>query len=170
MPRVMHTLFSLLLPFALSSAVAGQSCPPHAVIVDVLDAHGLPIPNLTSANFIASHKDQPLSISSASFRTDPSVRTAVLLSDIAPPKIAKSAALEFISTAPPQAPISMFTFFTTIEQRFNSSEGRKPTGDWLNANQTSSPSRKGSSDLTRSLLMIVKAMEKSVVGCFEFSV
>jgi len=156
----------LLLLLVLSSAavVNAQSCPPRPVIVDVLDAHGSPITNLTSANFIASHKDQPLSILSANFRTDPRVRTVVLLGDGAPARIAKSEALEFITTAPPQALISMFTFSTTVEQKFNSSGGRKPMEDWLNTNQTPSPSHKGASDLTQTLLTIVKAMEPARVG------
>jgi hypothetical protein len=158
----MRLLLSLVL--SLAAVVNAQSCPPRPVIVDVLDAHGSPITNLTSANFIASHKDQPLSISSASFRTDPSVRTVVLLNDVARSKIAKAAALEFISTAPPEAPISMFTFSTAIERRFNSSDGRKPMEDWLNGNQNTTPSHKGSSDLTQTLLTIVKAMEPVHVG------
>lgn len=162
MPSCVRLLLSLFLSSA--ALVSAQSCPPRPVIVDVRDAHGLPIPNLTSANFIASDKGQPLSVSSASFHTDPGVRTVVLLSEIAPAKIAKSAALEFISTAPPQAPISMFTFFTSIENRFNSSDGRTPMKDWLNANQSSIPPRKGSSDLTQSLLTIIKAMEPAHVG------
>ncbi len=36
--------------------------------------------------------------------------------------------------------------------------------DWLNTNQTPSPSRKGSSDLTQTLLTIVKAMEPARPG------
>lgn len=162
----MPSCMTLLLSLVLSSAgvVNARSCPPRPVIVSVLDAHGLPITNLTSANFVASHKDQPVSISSASFRADPSVRTVVLLSDIAPAKIAKAAALQFISTAPPQAPISMFTFFDSIEHRFNSSDGRKPMEDWLNANQTPGPTRKGTSDLADTLLTIVKAMEPAHLG------
>ena len=155
----------LLLSLVLSSAAVGtaQSCPPRPVIVNVLDAKGLPITNLTSANFTASHKDQRLSVSSASFRADPGVRTVVLLSDT-PGKISRAAALEFISTAPSESPISMFTFSTAIEQRFNSSGGRKPIEDWLTTNHPNEPPHKAGSDLTQTLLTIVKAMEPAHVG------
>lgn len=157
-------LLLLVLLVALSSlAVHAQSCPPRPVIVGVLDAKGSPITKLTIENFKASHKGQPLSISSVSSRAEPSVRTVVLLSEKASGKIAQSAALEFISTAPPQALVSMFTFSATIERKFNSSGGRKPMEDWLNADRTD-VSRKGLSNLSQSLLMIVKAMEPAHVG------
>jgi hypothetical protein len=60
----------------------------------------------------------------------------------------------------------MFTFFTTIDRRFNSSDGRKAMEDWLNDNARTpeTPRKPGGSDLTQTLLTIVKAMKPAHVG------
>ena len=161
----MPCLRQLLTPLVLlaASALIAQSCPPRLVNVEVLDDHNLPVAGLTPANFKASHDRQPLNVLSATFRAEPAVRTVVLLSEMAPPQIARPAVLEFISTAPPQAPISMFTFSTGIERRFNSSEGRQPMKDWLVQGEGQS-SRKGFSGLAQVLLTIIKAMEPAHTG------
>jgi len=161
MSRWHSLLISLVFSYAV--AVGAQSCPPRPVIVDVLDEHGLPVTNLTTPNFKTSHDGRPLNVSSASFRADPTVRTVILLGDEVLGKIGNSAVLQFLSTASPQAPISLFTFFTSIEQKFNSSAGRQPMVNWLNepANQ---PSRKGFSDLAPVLLTIIKAMQPAHPG------
>jgi len=156
----------LFLSLVLTNSVhlTAQTCQ-RSVIVNVQDAHGSPIPDLTAADFQARQNGQPLTISSASLRTDPGARTVVLFNDEVQGKIGNASALEFIATAPPQARISMFTFFTSVEQTFNSSGGRQPMIDWLKSSLTSpQPAHKGFSDLAQTLLTIVKGMPPSHPG------
>jgi len=168
MRRSLKLLVSLLLS---SVAVAtAQSCPPRYVIVNVLDAQGMPISDLTAMNFKASSQGKSLRIPSASFRTDPGVRTVVLLKakgygEAGAGRVATAAAAEFISSAAPQAPVSMFAFSSAIEHSFNSSGGRQPMQDWLNSPETAGlTSHKGGSDLHQTLLTILNAMKPAHPG------
>lgn len=59
----------------------------------------------------------------------------------------------------------MFTFFTSIEQRFDSSAGRQPMVDWLKSSLgPNQPAHKGFSDLAQTLLTIAKAMQPAHPG------
>jgi hypothetical protein len=162
-------LFLLSLSIPIANA---QVCQQDYVNVNALDAHGVPITDLTAANFRALYRGQPAKILSASFREDPTVRTVILLSTSlfmagsGPQgsnkwKIARSAASEFISAAPPQAPVSLVTFSDGfIRQAFQSSGGRQPMVAWLNSPAT----LKGLPAITKTLSEILKAMEPTHPG------
>src|SRR5579863_1852869 len=114
-PLKVLAVFVVFLSIRIANA---QACQPNYVIVSVLDAHGVPITNLTTANFRAAYKGQPLKITSASFRQDRTVRIVVLLDKNRSKagegaerfnkwKIARSAASEFISATPTEARVSL---------------------------------------------------------------
>jgi hypothetical protein len=46
-------------------------------------------------------------------------------------RIADAAALEFVSSAPPQTQVSLFAFGSEIDKRFDALGGRQPIEDWL---------------------------------------
>jgi von Willebrand factor type A domain len=165
----------LLLVFFFAGFSAAQSCPRN-VIVTVLDAHGLAISNLAVRNFKTFHRGKPLTPISASFHSDPATRIFLLLDTaasmgglgaqgIAKWKIARSAALEFLLAAPPQADVSLFTFSATVGKTFHSSDGRKPMQEWIDSPESiHAPSLAGKAALHRTLLDMVKALEPTRPG------
>jgi hypothetical protein len=175
MSRFRAPLSALLFLWPILIANA-QVCPPSYVIVSALDVNGLPITDLAAANFRASHKGHPLNVGSASFRHDPTVRTIVLLdtSDtmggfdsegINKWRVAWSAASEFISAAPPQASISLFTFSKALGLTFRSSGGRQPIADWLNSREAlGTSSLKGTKAFYKTLPDVLKEMNPSHPG------
>jgi hypothetical protein len=153
-----------------------QTCPPQPVIVTVLDAHGLPIPGLPASSFRASSRGKPLSVLSASLRSDLTTRTCVLLDvgatmggfgaqGIDKWKIARGAATDFLNVAPLQAQISLSTFSATIERTFESSAGRKALQDWLdNPESLRTSGLKGKAAIYRAILETAKGMEPAHPG------
>jgi hypothetical protein len=162
--------------FAVAQNGKAQACPPQYVIVDALDAKGIPITDLAAENFKALHRGQALNIVSASFRQDPSTRTIVLLDTsttmggfgaqgINKWRIAWSAASEFISTAPPQASVSLFTFSEAIGHMFKNSDGRQAMKDWLNSREAMGTTfLKGTKALYRTLPDVLKEMTPPLPG------
>jgi Mg-chelatase subunit ChlD len=174
----MKYLTRTILPFALLLACAnsvGQSCPPHYVIVSAFDQAGRPVTDLGASNFRASRRKHTLDVLSASFRRDPSFRVVLVLDAGGSMagrhrgedkwEIARTAALEFLSAAPPQAQISLITFAGTTDYQFDSSGGRKPIEDWLNGEETlESKAFKGKTSLYSTLLDTVKSLEPAHPG------
>ncbi len=169
-------VLSVLVVFLSIRFANAQSCQPDYVIVGVLDAHGLPIPNLTAANFRAAHKGLALNILSARFRHDATIRTVVLLDTSASMagegaegfnkwRIARSAASEFISAAPPEARISLFTFSRSINHTLQSADGWQPIEDFLSSREMlGTSSLKGKAALYRALSQTLKALEPTQPG------
>jgi hypothetical protein len=174
----MRRNFALLLLPLLSPAaiVNAQACQPQPVIIDALDARGVPITTLTTSDFRASYKGRPLSILSANLRVDPSTRTFVLLDTgarmgdtgaqgINKWKIARSAAEEFITAAPPQAQISLITFSSTLGRTLDSTNGRQPMKEWLGSPEMlGTSSLKGKTALYAALRETLKAMQPTRPG------
>jgi hypothetical protein len=168
MPLLVVFLFLL----RLSNA---QTCS-HNTIVNVLDAHGLPISNLAGSNFKAFYRGKPVAILSASFRSDPTTRTFLLLDTAASMggngaqginkwKIARSAASEFLLAVPPETEVSLFTFSATVEKTFSSKDGRKPMQDWVDSPESLKAfSHRGKAALHRTLLEMVMALEPNRPG------
>lgn len=165
-----HALATFLLFLFLARFSGAQSCPPQAVIVNVLNAHGLPISDLSASSFKASYRGKPLSVLSASFRSDPSTRTYILLDmgasiggfgaqGINKWKVARAAASEFLNGAPAQAEISLSTFSATIEKTFRSSDGRQAMQNWLNSPESlRSSALKGKAAIHSMILETADAM------------
>jgi hypothetical protein len=131
----------LLLVMFLAGAVLAQTCSRN-IIANAIGANGFPVTDLATADFKVLHPGQPLRIMASGFRSDPSVRIVILLDTSASMamdggkysvkwKIARDAALDLVSTAPPQARVSLMTFTTSVGRRFNTADGREPIENWL---------------------------------------
>jgi hypothetical protein len=176
----MKSLFWPVLPFLLSMSIGqhtnAQTCSSQSVIVTVLNESRVPILDLQASNFRAASRRQTLTVGSASFRQYLGARTYVLLNTSANMagigseginkwRIARSAALEFISTAPPQARISLLTYSSTIGKEFDSSGRRQPMLDWLNSPESDKTSSlKGRSALYWILGQVELAMGPAQTG------
>ncbi len=157
----------------------GQSCP-QAVIVNVLNARGLPIPDLPASSFKASSHGKRVTVLSASLRSDPSTRTYVLLDmgtsmsgigaqGIDKWKIARGAAADFLNVAPPQAEISMAMFSDTVDRKFLSRNERQAMTDWLNGPESLRASGlKGNSAIYRTIVETAKTMQPARPGSSIF--
>jgi hypothetical protein len=169
-------MFLLAWFFACAPFVGAQACSPRDVIVTVLDAHGLPIPNLGASNFKTFYRGKPVTPLSAIFRSDPATRTLLLLDTAASMgglgaqgidkwKIARTTASEFLLAAPPQAEVSLFTFSADVGKTFHSIDGRKAMEDWLGtAESQHGASLSGKAALHRTLLEMVKTLEPARAG------
>ncbi len=137
----------IVLLLTASFAVRAQTvdeCRERRVIVNVLDAHGLPIKNLTKDDFKASDRGKPLNIVWSQHRDDPGVRITVLL-DVSSSmngsgdgvsnkwRIARTAALEFVSSAATQARVSLMPFASGAGQKFQTLSDRHSIETWLNS-------------------------------------
>jgi hypothetical protein len=112
--------------------------------VNVLNAHGLPIGNLTQDDFKASDRGKPVNVAWSQHRDDPSVRVTVLL-DVSSSmngsadgvsnkwKIARATALEFVSSASMQARVSLLPFASGAGQKFQTLGDRHSIETWLNS-------------------------------------
>lgn len=137
--RLMKTA-TIVLIFACGVAANAQACPHRPVIVNAFDVQGRPIATLGTPDFNASSAKGTVEVSSASFRRDPSVRTIVLLDtrrSMAWPsvgtekwRIARDAALEFVSALPAQANVALWNFDTQVQHR---AAGQQAITEWLNA-------------------------------------
>ena len=143
-----HHLNSLLLllisfPLASSQVQTTTECKERTVLVNALDAHGVPIENLVGHDFKVSYHGRPVPVVWSQHRKYPGGRIVVLLDTSgsmkgdfeggsAKWKIAHTAAIEFISSANSQAQVSLMGFASEINTRFDSFGGRQPIEDWLN--------------------------------------
>lgn len=131
---------SLLISISANSS-PGQTCS-QTVIANALGTNGLPIKSLETGDFKAVHRGKPLAVLASGFRSDPSVRITILLDTSASMafdggresikwKIARDAVIDFVSSAPAQARVSLLTFSSKIVRRFDSADGRAPIENWL---------------------------------------
>lgn len=169
-------IFSLVTLLAVAIFVDAQACAPQAVIVGVINARGLPIADLPASSFRASSQGKPVSVLSASLRSDPSTRTYVLLDmgvtmggfeaqGIDQWKIARGAAADFLNVAPPQAEIYFSTFSDAIKKTFHGKDGRQAVQDWLNGPDSMRASAlKGWAAIHRTIIETAKAMEPAHPG------
>jgi hypothetical protein len=136
-------LFLLAGPLAVSQVQPSEDCSKRTVVVNALDAHGVPIENLVGHDFKVSYHGRPVPVVWSQHRKYPGGRIVVLLDTSgsmkgdseggsAKWKIAHAAAVEFISSANSQAQVSLMGFASEINTRFDSFGGRQPIEDWLN--------------------------------------
>src|SRR5258708_18027987 len=133
----------LLISSVVVDAETADDCGERRAIVNVLDAHGLPIKNLTKDDFKASDRGKPLNIVWSQHRDDPGVRITVLL-DVSSSmngsgdgvsnkwRIARTAALEFVSSAATQARVSLMPFASGAGQKFQTLSDRHSIETLLN--------------------------------------
>lgn len=143
MYRLLWTLLSMsfFLLAAVAVAQTAQECNGSTVIVSAVDPTGAPVKNLAAADFRASYRGRPVSVSSSQFSENPPGRVLVLLDLSASMlaqgnssnkwKIARAMASEFVSSAPAGTQISFASFASTVQQRFPASGGRPLIQEWL---------------------------------------
>jgi Mg-chelatase subunit ChlD len=168
----------LVLPFlAFSLCLRSQTiseCKQHTIIVNVLQANGIPVRGLTINNLRASSRGRDLDIVSAQFMENPTGRIVVLLDvsgsmrgDILSNKwkIALAAASEFVASAPDRSQISLMTFADGIKEKVDAAAGREAISDWLRSLVASEPaSLKGRTALYDAILETLKGMQPPQVG------
>ena len=171
MPRIVPLLPLILVLFI--NRLYSQACQPSNVIVGAIQANGLPASDLTTANFRALYRGRPLGISFSGFRRDPNVRIVILL-DTSPSMagatgskwmIARAAASDFVSSASPQAPVSLWTFSTAINLKFDGTGARKPMADWLGSKEVREAKiLKGKTALYAAILEALEALAPTRPG------
>ena len=164
----------LVAAFAMGAAAKSQTCSVRNLIVDVVDKQGRPIPKLVPSDFRAYSGKRPLNVQSAAFYKAPSARRVVLLDTSGSMrgrlghdkwKIARGAALAFVSSTPDEAPISLVTFSEAIQDRFDSAGGRQAIRDWLNSAETRDAKQvKGKTGLYSSILEVLKSLAPAHLG------
>lgn len=138
---------------AVISAAAQElpACNTPTIIASVVDPHGMPIVGLTAYNFRLSHRGDSGTVMSSEFRAESSVRVVILLdrsgSMFGRPfsnkqKVANAVASEFVSLAPEQMQVSLLSFASSIDERLQAANGRKPIQQWLASSPPSSQKRK----------------------------
>ena len=144
MLRKVKLLALLLAACVALRAQTTDPCKERSAIVNVLDARGAPIRNLTRENFRPSHRGKPLDVVWLQHREDPRVRITVLLDlsgsmkgdfegGSAKWKTALAAALEFVSLAPPQVRLLFRPFASGAGQIFKTMGDRQSIETWLNS-------------------------------------
>jgi len=169
-------LFALLLTAsAVTYAQTAETCLERTAIVNALDINGVPVTRPAGARFMASRRQKALRISSLQYTRDPNGRVAVLLDTsesmegnveggMAKWEVARSAALDFVSSTPPQTSISLTAFSTSVDQRFDALE-RQSVKNWLDSSDVRGGKvLKGQTNLSDSILAAVKAFGPSQPG------
>lgn len=133
-----------------AAAQARPACSAPTIMASVVDPHGMPIVGLTANDFRLSHRGDIGSVMSSQFRGDSEERVVILLdrsgSMFSRPfsnkqNVANVVAYEFVSLAPAQMQVSLLTFASSIDGRFEAANGRKPIQEWLTSPPP--PNRKG---------------------------
>lgn len=178
MPRCLKPLLLFLLaaPLAVSQVQTIAACNEHTVIVNALDAHGFPIENLARENFKVTYRGRPVPVLWSQHRQYPGGRIVVLLDTsgsmngdfeggTAKWRIANAAAREFVSSAPPQAQVSLFGFATEIGKRFDAVGGREPMEDWLDRSiERDGKELKGRTALSQTILEALRSFGSTNPG------
>jgi hypothetical protein len=151
------SLLIVCLP-ALLFAQSAPGCKDRVVITGVLDARGVPVKNLAVTDFTAIYRGKPLTVVSSEYRENPHARVRVLLDVSASMrgesssdkwKIAHAVASDFVSSAPTGMGVSLWSFSSAVQEKFEASDGRQPIQDWL----ASSAVRAGSEVKGRTALL-----------------
>ena len=149
-----------------------QDCEQQSAIVNVIDAHGAQVKNLDSINFRARERGRPVNVLFAGRRSDPGARVTVLLDvsasmaatkDSSKWTLARSAASDFVNSAPPQAPISLMAFGAIVSKSFDAAEGRMAILKWLGSGDAL-PKPDAKTALYSAILEAVKKLEPTRPG------
>lgn len=135
--------FGLLFPALMIAGAAGQVtsvCSGRTIIASAFDSHGMPIHGLTAGDFHAAYRGGGGTVTSCEYRQKSPARVVVLL-DVSGSmeggtlsnkwRVASAVASEFVSLAPDVMQISLMSFASSTEQRFDRANGRKPIEEWL---------------------------------------
>ena len=169
-------LFLLVTHLSVSQVQTTASCTVRSIVVNALDGHGFPIENLVGQNFKVTYRGRPVPVLWSQHRQYPGGRIVVLLDTSgsmngdfeggsAKWRIANAAALEFVSSAPPQAQLSLFGFATEIDKRFDAVGGRGPMEAWLNRSTVRDGKElKGRTALSQTILEALRGMGSTNPG------
>lgn len=142
MNRATKVLLCLLLLVVVIAAAVAQGSPPcvnSTIVASVVDPHGMPIVGLGAGDFRVSHRGGG-AIASSQYRENAPARVVLLFDESGSMagrpfsnkrKIAGAVASEFVALAPAQMQVSLLSFATSIDERFQAAGGRKPIQEWL---------------------------------------
>jgi hypothetical protein len=149
----------ILLTFLPSSFAQQSTNSPSAtrsVVVNVFDAHGNVIPDLTRDNFRARLNGKPVAVLEARYNLAP--RRIVVLLDMSGSitggkrtekwQIAREAVDDLLLQTPGDVPIAMLTFAGSIRDVFDFPNSRIAIAKWLKEGPSQQPKLKGSSGRT----------------------
>jgi von Willebrand factor type A domain len=176
----MSLSLKLLLLLLLSSAAqiqaqSASSCKDYIMTVNALDANGVPAENLTEKDFRVSYQGRPVRLLWSEHRQPAGGRVVVLLDTSGSMKedfgvstkwkIAHAAALEFVTSEPPDQQVSLIDFATEVHHRFDSLGGRKPMEAWLNdPSVTDGKEIKGQTALAQEIQDVLKELGPTSSG------
>lgn len=131
-------VLAALTPAGVAKDVADSQPVPRSIILNVFDAHGIDIRDLTKGNFRVRLNGKPVSVVDARYGTAPR-RIVVLLDmsasmtehDDAKWKLAREAVNDLLAQAPKAVPIGMVTFTQRTWNEFNFSQSRDAISQWL---------------------------------------
>ncbi|HET6176408.1 MAG TPA: VWA domain-containing protein [Candidatus Sulfotelmatobacter sp.] len=134
------TLFVLLATTGIAQST--PDCKNGLIVVTALDAHGLPVRNLTARDFQLSYRGKGVKVTSPEYWNNPVARVVVLL-DLSGSmrggmgsdkwKVAHTMASAYVLAAPPKEQISLLSFADTVQQKFAAADGRTPIQEWLSS-------------------------------------
>jgi len=131
----------LMLPALLSSGFAQQSAPSppptSSAVVNVLNAHGNAIRNLSKENFRLRVNGKPVALVDARYTVAP--RRIVVVLDLSGSmveekptwQIAHDAVEDLLVQTPTDVSIAMLTFANTVRDRFDFRQSRPAIAKWL---------------------------------------
>jgi len=173
MPTFAKAVASGLILVGALAAQAATDCRQRSVIVGVFDATGEPIKGLGPGKFKASYQSRQASVLFAGGREDPGTRVVVLLDasasmagavDSSKWKLARTAASDFLASAPAQAQISLMTFAASVDRSFEAAAGRQVMEDWLGAAGAAPPKAAAKTALYSAIVEALKKLEPSRPG------
>lgn len=140
--RIVPAILGLVVCSASSLAQQTANAPEtRSVIVNVLDRQGAPFRDLTKDNFVARMNGKPVEVLDARYSVAP--RRIVLLLDLSVSmtgerealkwRIAREGVNDLLAQTPHDVSISLLAFATTIQARFDFSQGRDAIAKWFAA-------------------------------------
>lgn len=152
MTRMLKICSLILILCARSSLAFGQqspnSPPTRSIIVNVVDAHGSAVLELTKDNFRVHLNGKPTAIMGAHYSVAP--RRIVVLLDMSGSmigdtpqnqkwRIARKALGDLLTQKQGEVPIALVTFSSLVQDRFDFHEGRAAITKWLNEHPDGPP-------------------------------
>jgi len=132
-------ILAVFLPSGFSQQALKVQSEKRSVLVNVFDANGNAIRDLTRENFHVSVNGKPTVVLAARYSLAP--RRIVLLLDMSGSitentasgkwRIAREAADDLLAETPSEAPIAMVAFSRKVSDVFDFSEGRPAIAKWL---------------------------------------
>jgi hypothetical protein len=143
-------IFSALLPSGFAQLTPDSPSGTRSIVVNVLDAHGNALRDLTKDNFRLHVNGKPTVVLDARYSLAPR-RIVVLLDmsgsmtgdkDTGKWRIAREAADDLLAETPGDVPIAMLTFSGQVRDVLDFSQGRPAIAKWLKEDPGQRPNRK----------------------------